>query len=1031
VPPVVTADAEVAVRVDAVAILPHRVRGTSTAAVSCVKNPFKSSDSSVADPAERLSRLQELPPDDPQSDALREAAARDDEDLSVRRGAAAALNDPARLLTLFCNGTLRPVLGDVIRARLAERFEADAVDDPTARGFLDADPLALAPLVAARARGETLRGVALGMIEDQPSLLQVVIDSGFHDVRAAAAERLDDEAIMRQALHSARSRDKAVARALQQRLDEAASAANARREAEGARDATLQSMEQLADAVWSPQHAGRRQALLERWQSLELSVIADDMPRFAAADERVQAMLEAHAGAEPPAPEPDPTPAPTPATDSSATSEPSADAPVDAPVGIEADVRTGTRSAEGLANGAPPTASDRPAGRPVVEPTLPRVELDANAQTFLGGFAGVELERLSALEATPAGEQATMLNAHRHAVGVLFDPPFAMAGSRPAAVQQRTGRVAALLDMDRVLPGIDPDAVPWVAPLAEHHGALVQRLEQARQESSDRLRATVRQFGVLSGLVKEGKWAPASSLFRRIEKKIGVMEDAERRDIADRLERARAQLAEMADWQDFASRPKLEETVTEMEALAQAENVKPPERAKRVRELQAQWKSLGASRASSDLWPRFKTAADAAYEPCKAWFEERSKERDEKRRERVKIVEELEAAIGETQAADDQAGDDQAADAQVVADPRALQSRVSRARQGWSRTRVNDRKPDKALEARFSAALKPFEAALVGEYERNEAEKRELVEKMTALATGDIDQHTANRAKSLQSAWKLVGPTRRKQDQSLWEAFNEQARTVFSARREASREQSRAELAHVHRGRAIVDELKKLTRARPVDESAVQALASEFEALAEFPERDKKGLTRAFREALDGVSRQRETDARRRAQASREEVQRLVELCQRIERAVEASANGTESGENPLTLGEEILDSWNNAGGDASAPRDTARQLEQRRDAALAHLSNGTQPDWHDGEEQRRDLLIRMEVAADLESPSEDRSRRMAFQLKNLQEGMTSGGVADQRATLKALEQQWFAAPPAPCAVAAALESRYLKAMGR
>ena len=148
---------------------------------------------------------------------------------------------------------------------------------------------------------------------------------------------------------------------------------------------------------------------------------------------------------------------------------------------------------------------------------------------------------------------------------------------------------------------------------------------------------------------------------------------------------------------------------------------------------------------------------------------------------------------------------------------------------------------------------------------------------MTEIAAGDIDQHTANRAKSLQSAWKLVGPTRRKQDQALWEAFNEQARTVFSARRDASREQSRAELAHVYRGRAIVDELRKLSRAQPVDETAVQALAAEFEALAEFPERDRKGLTRAFREALDGVSRQRESGAKRRAQASRDEVQRLAD----------------------------------------------------------------------------------------------------------------------------------------------------------
>jgi len=81
------------------------------------------------------------------------------------------------------------------------------------------------------------------------------------------------------------------------------------------------------------------------------------------------------------------------------------------------------------------------------------------------------------------------------------------------------------------------------------------------------------------------------------------MEPAERSTLNDKLARAEKQLVEMADWQDFAARPKLEALCDSMEALP-AQELQPEALAKQVRELQGQWKSLGISRASNELWSR-------------------------------------------------------------------------------------------------------------------------------------------------------------------------------------------------------------------------------------------------------------------------------------------------------------------------------------------------------------------------------------------------------------------------------------------
>jgi len=92
-------------------------------------------------------------------------------------------------------------------------------------------------------------------------------------------------------------------------------------------------------------------------------------------------------------------------------------------------------------------------------------------------------------------------------------------------------------------------------------------------------------------------------------------------------------------------------------------------------------------------------------------------------------------------------------------------------------------------------------------------------------------------------------------------------------------------------------------------------------------------------------------------------------------------------------------------------------------------LQASTQYDYSKTESARRDLLIRMEVIAGIDTPSEDKALRMQFQLANLQQGMTGSAVSDKKADLKELERQWLLMQPAPKDKRDALNSRYLAAM--
>ena len=973
----------------------------------------------------RLGYINGLEADSEQAQNTLSTLAREDSDQKVRLAAIARLDELAVLRELLDAGTEQSdEVRQAAQQRLIAKLTQGGVSDVAVNSLLSSHASHLAVPIASDCVSAEQRTKALTFIDDEASLVTVVQQSRFHDTRLAAAMRLTQHDALRSALSAVRSKDKVVAKQLQQRLDsEAAAEADliARRHAI---TTTVQSLEALNDGLWTPQHGGKLQALKERWNSFEPAEREESESRVNQAITNAEQSLEDYLQKQ--------------QTQSDNTNSVDADkgankaghqsvehgsAQLSESNGENNSHNTGenvhgnagqqhtsqqnqTDTQDNAGHGTAVIAAPREVPELIDDPALTPV-LAALADSEIGQL----VERIEAIEseqsADSVSEPVQNLLAYGRAVAVLFDPPYDVNKARPGALQQRIKRVSALLDVHTVIPGIDVAEHAYVKELDAHNALLQDRISKAQQESADRIRATHRQFAALAAIIKEGKWGPANSMMRRLVKKIDVMEPAERSTLNEKLQRAETQLAEMADWQDFAARPKLESLCESMEALP-AQELPPEQLARQVREMQNAWKALGVSRASNELWSRFKTAGDSAYEPCKAFFEQKQQERVQKLDAKAALCDALESEH-----------------ASLAEDPdwKAIARRVNNAKREWTSYRVPDRKPDKALEARFSAALKPFEDGLGAQYTANAAAKQELIEKVQALAGTEITQHSANQATRLLSAWKLIGVMRRKEDQALWETFNAHLGTIFKHQHKVEREKQRAGLQHVFRAKDIIKRLKVISRGDSVDDDEVQALSTEFRALEEFPERDKKFLLRDFRQALDACSRVQENVARRRKLAGQDEALRLLGLCEQLEAAVEDPGAAADN------LIEDVGHAWSATEVRVSPELDSA--LQSRRDQALAHIEAGTQPDYAKNESIRRDLLIRMEVAAGVETPADDKARRMQYQLENLQQGMTSAGIDDVRQTLADLDQQWLATGPAKAAVKDALHSRYLKAYKR
>lgn len=970
-----------------------------------MKNFLKSDRHLHKDEAVRLDAVKEFDAKNPEHQTLLEAVVDADESMQVRKAAMIKLTSFSKLNQAMLKSD-NPSLSEAALMRMGELAGSDAHASALDAFMVNAGDAACETIAASAIKPE-VRQRALAKIADDTGLVRIVQAAKFHDTRLAAAEKLSSPESLRAALTASRTRDKEVARHIQQRLDALSAQEASETAAKDAVTEAVASMTALASSVWSPQTKGRYDALVAKWSGLDDAMKSAHQSAFEGDRKRVEAML-AEAAEKAAAVE---------AEKANAT-------PDTATPDTNINNAAGTGSGESKASSAPLAASGEAEVKAVAKPSVPAtpavpsVPDDECVKAIKVGLALESLDELPAkLEALKTEEfkavsadsdNGKKLLAHATAVSVLFDPPFELNSARVNATKERTNRVSTLLDTNKLLASIDLTGLSYLEKLAAHKEDLTVRAGKAKQESEDRVKATHRQFSALSGIVKEGKWGPASSMFRRLQKKINAMETAEKAGFTDKMSRAEEELNTMGDWQDFAARPKLEALCEKMEGLP-AQELEPDAVAKEVRAYQNEWKSLGVSRASNDLWSRFKTAGDLAYEPCKAYFDGKQKERDEKVGNKKQICETFEVAVKEIDL-----------EAESV-DWKGLQKLSNNAKRDWSRNRVTDRKPDRKLEERFTKLLKPIEAKLSEQYDANAEEKKDLIEKVTKLATGEINQHAANQARSLQANWKAVGITRRKEDQGLWEQFNEQCRTIFKTIKDSEREKYKATMGHVFRAKDIIKTLKHNAKTGELDDAAVQALTTEFNGLAEFPERDKKFLFRDFRSALDANSKRQETKTRQKRQQVFDEVKRCVGLCEQLEDAVESPEMMTG------TLLEEVTSSWDAT--DVSLPKDWSTPLLARRDAAIAHLNASTQYDYAKAESKRRDLLIRMEVLADIETPAEDKSLRMQFQLANLQQGMTASAVADKKAELKGMERSWLAMEPAPKSKRDALNSRYLKAM--
>jgi len=551
------------------------------------------------------------------------------------------------------------------------------------------------------------------------------------------------------------------------------------------------------------------------------------------------------------------------------------------------------------------------------------------------------------------------------------------------------------------------------AQLRKEAAAVREAAETARAEKRAAEEQVFRQIGGLirkaNGALSDGNTQQAAGLRRAMEEKLPLAAEVPAY-LTRQLQQLDDKLNELKQWKDYAVAPKRIELIEEMEALIGSME-EPKVLSERIKSLQQEWRTISKgilSDAPGD-WERFHRASQAAYQPCREYFEAQAMLRQQNLQHRKMLLERLTAF--ET--------------AQNVENPdwRLLATVLREARQEWRQYFPVDREGSQAVQRDFEEATGRLQARLDGWYERNVADKQSLVKRARHLLTQEDSREAIDAVKRLQILWKETGPAPRDQDQPLWNEFRELCDAVYQKRQQAYAEYTAGLEAAKVKAVALCEEAERvaaLSGADLIEQGAkITELSTAFDALDEMPRTEARGLHARFERAL------RLCEARVAEQHMREAEQsftNLFEAGRHIQAYEWATLRNAEASEREML--KQAAETF--IAGVQHWPKGGLQAVTEKLADAGSASDADADTDSAAREKALRILCIRCEIHSETSTPPEDEALRREYQVQRLVQGMGQGSHVDD-GDWDAMALEWIRIGAVSPAVHESLQSRFMR----
>ncbi len=785
----------------------------------------------------------------------------------------------------------------------------------------------------------------------QEELARIVLSSEFHQQRKNAALLLHDIQLIVQTLKHIKTHDKGIAKILQAKC----TADKKRREKNEATNQRLHELttaaQKLSNQPWSKHYPNQYQHLLRTWKQFQQdnALNSDEFDRHI---EKCHLMMETHQTV------------------------------IDAEQQLTAFCNEWEADLLGLANAESNTVMAH--AITVIKNQRNRVTQYTPYLTYLSSFHSLQ-------------QQYKQLNQKHarlaHSVEYWLKNEQNCTTQCPNNIQNATQAeqlYALAAQNEKIIHELKwPDFAPIPRTVAEVQNAqctIAAKVTATRKMIDQHHNKIKTNLPALQHKLRTQQLKAAFAIYMRVEALLPYLKKSD--SLSKKCVALMPQLDELIDWQDYTTKEKRRQLCTSMQQLI-ATKEHPAELSKKITALQKEWAQLGHTK-HQDLWDEFHQSAERAYHPIKVFRQQRAEQRKTNMQKRQQLCEELATHIAQF-------------DRQQLSSDTLLHHWRTMQKE-WDRHAYIDKKATHSLMHRYEELNQHIKERLAPTFAHNSEKKRALLERLTQLCAGENPtDHDTHQVKLLQTAWKQIGPSQQEDERELNQQFKEQADSFFGKKLALHNERKNKSKNQIRQAKEIIAAIKKLcTRKSPPPPHTYQNERERFHTL-ELSRDRHAALYKQFQQVCDqyeNMSKKWEKIAEENAYA---ECQRLAEICQQLEIA------SLDSKGDHGALIDRSHQVWEESR-IALAQNQLRTMLHQRYEYAIDALRTTQIIDFTEAISTRRLLCVRAEILADIDSPSQDKTLRMDYQINRLKNNFNAQKNEDTVATL---QHEWLIIPVA------------------
>jgi len=489
-------------------------------------------------------------------------------------------------------------------------------------------------------------------------------------------------------------------------------------------------------------------------------------------------------------------------------------------------------------------------------------------------------------------------------------------------------------------------------------------LKPLQQEQRKLFDQTKKKLIDLKRLLASGKYKVCFGLFKGVTQAITSLSAQQQQQLQRDFDNVSEKMAEVSDWEHYIATPRKQELLVEINALVTAPLDDPNAQADKVKQYRKTWNSLGHAEEALDkeLNDQFNLACEQAFAPCRLFYAEQEKLRAVHLVTRNQILEHA-GQLAETITSTEP-------DSSTI-DIKALDGKLNKLQQRWQQAGEVDRQQYQSLLKQFKETLQPVNKAIKDFHDENCTNKQALIVKAEQqLAVEDIYK-AVETVKKLQHQWRDIGFAGSHQESKLWQKFRAINDQVFAKRNQVKSDQQ-AELAQLAEGfnQMLIDIKGNVVNK---DEVNVEKIS-----LIDAKEQAEKLLSQvlANKPVLKSVASSVEIFIKQlNVQIEQYKVEQenisWVSLFSLLGKMAQGNLDVSAEKLAEEVEYQDLTSAWQK------------RLIEQCRLTAQANA------------ETRANKTLEIEIFAQVESPAEFASKRMAVQVSLMQEQMLSGNSID------------------------------------